>query len=121
MEKMTPNQANSPKNFELVADNTLVAAIPVYNREKTQRMMHPVYGALITVSRESEPDFSVIMPIQPGEYEAAQRLRTLGDLRKWLEERADDDEVAASIWAALQQEVGSLSNHYPVDIRLEKP
>ncbi|WP_053958846.1 hypothetical protein [Sulfobacillus thermosulfidooxidans] len=80
-----------------------------------------MYGALITVSRESDPDFSVIMPVQSEEYEAAQRLHTLGDLRKWLEERANDDDVMASIWAALQQEVGNLSNRYPIDIRLEKP
>ncbi len=78
-------------------------------------------GALITIPRENEDHFSVIMPVADEEYDTVRRLRTLGDLRKWLETHADNDSAAAAILLSLQQEVSQLSNRHPLDIRMEIP
>ncbi len=78
-------------------------------------------GALITIPRDSGEAFSVIMPVANESYEAIRRLRNLGDLRKWLESRAEHDAVAESILSSLQKEVGTVGNHCPLDIHLEIP
>ena len=78
-------------------------------------------GALITIPRDKASDFSVIMPVTEENYEAVRRLRTLGDLRAWLENHADRDPVAGTILVSLQQEVGDVSNRYPLDIHMEMP
>ncbi len=80
-----------------------------------------MYGALITVARPDHEAFSVIMPVSAEERELARRIRTLGDLRAWLQSHVQKDGVAAAILEAVTRDLGTLDDRYPVDVRIEVP
>lgn len=80
-----------------------------------------MFGAFVTIKRENQDDFSVIMPVARDDYGKARLIRTLGSLRTWLQERALADEVLATILQAVNDQTGGLPNEHAVEVRLEKP